>query len=68
MNTKLTVEQAVKITAATGVLCAPFPAFHEAVEKRLGRPVWTHQFPGLADEIKAAFMEDFLAICPVVTA
>ena len=25
-------------------LCLPFDVFHEAVEKTLGRPVWTHEF------------------------
>ncbi len=25
-------------------LCMPFGDFHEAVEKALGRPVWTHEF------------------------
>lgn len=25
-------------------LCIPFSVFHEAVEKTLGRPVWTHEF------------------------
>jgi hypothetical protein len=25
-------------------LCVPFSVFHEAVEKTLGRPVWTHEF------------------------
>lgn len=62
---KLTLEQAIVLTAVTGCLCCSFSAYHEAVEKRLGRPVWTHQFPGLRTEIKEAFMPDFLAICPV---
>ena len=26
------------------LLCIPFSIFHEAVEHRLGRPVWTHEF------------------------
>ena len=25
-------------------LCMPFDIFHEAMEKSLGRPVWTHEF------------------------
>ena len=25
-------------------LCVPFSVFHEAIEKVLGRPVWTHEF------------------------
>ena len=26
------------------LLCMPFDVFHEAIEKTLGRPVWTHEF------------------------
>ena len=36
-------------------LCMPFDVFHEAVEKTLGRPVFTHEFDldwdGLAKEL-----------------
>jgi hypothetical protein len=36
-------------------LCCPFDVFHEAMEKTLGRPVWTHEFAlnqdGLRDEL-----------------
>ena len=28
----------------TAELCCPFDVFHEAVEKSLGRPVFTHEF------------------------
>ena len=37
-------------------LCMPFDVFHEAVEKTLGRPVFTHEFAlnlsGLQDELR----------------
>lgn len=29
---------------ATQELCVPFSVFHEAMEKTLGRPVFTHEF------------------------
>lgn len=36
-------------------LCMPFDIFHEAIEKTLGRPVYTHEFglnrEGLKDEL-----------------
>jgi len=38
-------------------LCMPLTVFHEAVEKTLGRPVWTHEFAsfykpgGLRDQL-----------------
>ena len=34
-------------------LCMPFEVFHEALEKALGRPVWTHEMadtPALIEE------------------
>lgn len=33
-------------------LCCPFEVFHEAVEKTLGRPVFTHEFGLNADGIR----------------
>lgn len=36
-------------------LCCPFDVFHQALEKALGRPVWTHEmglnWDGLVDEL-----------------
>lgn len=38
-------------------LCMDFGAFHEAVEKELGRPVWTHEFGSKGTEgLKKEFM------------
>ena len=53
-------------------LCMPFDKFHEAVEKTLGRPVWTHEFglnrDGLRAELmgtgKAPSFEQILAMLP----
>jgi hypothetical protein len=52
-------------------LCMPFGVFHEAVEKTLGRPVWTHEFAFL-DSLKeemlglrpAPSMEDIFNLIP----
>lgn len=37
-------------------LCVPFDVFHEAIEKALGRPVYTHEFAlnrdGLLKELR----------------
>jgi hypothetical protein len=33
-----------KFQLFTAELCCPFDVFHEAVEKSLGRPVFTHEF------------------------
>jgi hypothetical protein len=56
----------------TDELSMPFGVFHEAVEKSLGRPVWTHEFAlnfdGIAAELlgeKAApSMEDIINLIP----
>ena len=65
---KLTKEQAVVITAFTGqMVCRKFSDLHEDVEKRLGRPVFTHEFANKElweKEIKPAYEEDFMWIIP----
>lgn len=61
---KLTKEQAIILSGFTEVLCVDsFNDFHADVEKRLGRPVFTHEFPSIAEEIKAAYKDDFMLIC-----
>lgn len=62
---RLTKEQAAIIGAYTGITCGSFGDIHELAEKRLGRPIWTHQFADvrLVEELKAAVSPDFLAIC-----
>lgn len=63
---KLTEHQAIIIMGYTGISTINFSKFHGDVEKRLGRPVWTHQFANKAvmQEVKEAYREDFLALCP----
>ena len=61
---KLTKKQAIVISGYTEILMCDFGDFHEDVEKRLGRPVMTHEFPVIAEEIKKAYKHDFLAMCP----
>jgi hypothetical protein len=38
-------------------LCMPFPVFHEALEKVLKRPVFTHEF-AFADELRKEYRGD----------
>lgn len=62
---KLTQQQAIVLTGFTGVMCVNnFSDFHGDVEKRLGRPIFTHEFPGAMPEIKEAYRADFLAMLP----
>lgn len=62
---KLTKEQAIIISAYTGFTACNFGDVHEAVEKKLGRPIWIHQFgdEAMTEEIRNAFRKDFIAIC-----
>lgn len=52
-------------------LCMPFSVFHEAIEKTLGRPVYTHEFvnsEGLRKELygekPAPTFEEILDLIP----
>lgn len=62
---KLTKEQAIIISAYTGFTACNFGDLHQAVEQKLGRSVFTHEFasPAIMEQIQEAFREDFLAIC-----
>lgn len=64
---KLTIEQAVVISAYTGILLCPFGEMHKAIAKKFGRPVFTHEFAqeDFVEEIKMKFRDDFLALEPV---
>lgn len=60
---KLTKEQALIITGFTGIMAVDsFGDFHEDVAKRLGRSIFTHEFPALKQEIKDAYEKDFMTI------
>lgn len=60
---KLTKEQAAIIGLYTGITCGPFSDIHELAEKLAKKPIWTHQFPGLADQLKELAKPLFLSIC-----
>jgi hypothetical protein len=64
---KLSKEQAIVITGFTGKLACKFSDFHGDVEKRLGRPVFTHEFGNkeFAKEIEELYRSDFLEIVGV---
>lgn len=56
----------------TAELCCPFDIFHEAVEKSLGRPVFTHEFglnyQGICKEFlgekEPPTMEEIISLIP----
>ena len=47
-----TDEQIVRLQLFQDKLCVPFSRFHEAIEKVLGRGVWTHEFAWRDELIK----------------
>ena len=59
MGERLTNRQAAVIGAFTGILAGPWEDLHGYVEDLMERPVWTHEIPMLANEIKEAARADF---------
>lgn len=68
----MTHKQIAEFQMCEEKLCMPFPVFHEAVEKTLGRPVYTHEFglnfQGLKDELfngkPAPTLEEIINLIP----
>ncbi len=59
----MTQKERLIVSAYTEVLMTDWDLFHEYVESVMGRPVWTHEFPDIADELKMKVKDDFLALC-----
>lgn len=64
---QLTKEQGIILTGFTGILCCDWKDFHREVEKRLDRPVFTHEFASskFLETVQGFFKEDFERICPM---
>jgi len=62
---KLTLNQAIVITGYTGFLACSFSDFHGDVEKRMGKPVWTHEFGSkeFKDKLQEIYRDDFVSMC-----
>lgn len=59
----MTEREGAVLSAYTGILmCKTFSPVHEYIEEIMGRPVWTHEIPMLADEIKEKSNEEFSRI------
>lgn len=61
----MTKYERIVVSAYTGVLMCDFHDVHGYIEKKLGRPVWTHEmaYRDVQDEIQKAVKPDFLALC-----
>lgn len=62
----MTDQEKAVVMAYTGICMLSgekFGIFHQYVEKIMGRPIWSHEFATLKNEIREASYEDFLAIC-----
>jgi hypothetical protein len=48
----MSYEQIARFQLFTDKLCMPFHIFHDAIEKALNRPVYTHEFGLSVDSLK----------------
>ena len=64
----MTKYEAIVVSAYTGFLMCDFNDMHEYIEKKLGRPIWTHEFAdkNIWEEIREKVKPDFLKICEEV--
>ena len=67
----MTYRQIAEFQLEQDKLCMPFDVFHEAIEKTLGRPVFTHEFAfrqqlrkELYGEKEAPTFEEICALIP----
>lgn len=68
----LSAQKIVSFQLFQARLCMSFSDFHEAVEKALGRPVYTHEFGMGIDEMRREFlgekaaptMDEIMALIP----
>lgn len=58
----MTKREAAIVSAYTGILIGEFENFNGYVEEIMGRSVWTHELPYIADEIKEKSKKDFMSI------
>lgn len=59
----MTKREGAVISAYTGVfVCKEFGDIHAYIEEIMGRPVWTHEIPGLQEEIKQRSEKEFKEI------
>lgn len=58
----MTKREAAIVSAYTGYLIGEFKDFHAYAEEVIGRPVFTHELPSIAEELKYKSKKDFMSI------
>ena len=60
----MTEQERIIVSAYTGYLLCDFDKVHEYIEKKMGRPVWTHELAleEVFEEIRDRCREDFIAL------
>lgn len=58
----VTKREAAIISAYTGILLGEFSEMHKYAEEKLDRPIFTHEFAFMKDEMKDISRGDFLKI------
>lgn len=58
----MTKREAAIVSAYTGYLIGEFSDFHAYVEEIMGRPIFTHELPNIAEELKWKSKKDFVSI------
>lgn len=58
----MTKREAAIVSAYTGYLIGEFSDFQAYAEEIMGRPIFTHEFPSIADELKEKSKKDFMSI------
>lgn len=63
----MTLQEKIIVSAYTGYVMCDFSHVHKYIEKKMGRPVWTHELAAsntqFLEEIRWRILPDFLAIC-----
>ena len=61
----MTKQEKIIVSAYTGVLMCDFDDLHEYIQKKFGRPVFTHELAdkGIQKEVEEKSKEEFLEIC-----
>lgn len=58
----MTKREAAIVSAYTGYLIGEFSDFHSYAEEIMERPIFTHEFPDIAYELKEKSKKDFMSI------